>query len=215
MKIGIAKGHGKIALALTRLLHDRGDQVASIIRDPQQSDDVAEAGGEPMVFDLEGGQAAELASQLGAVDAVVFAAGAGSGSGPERKWTVDYGGAVKLLQAAQLNGIARYVMISALGADPESPGDDTFSVYLRAKGKADEELINSGLDYTIVRPHLLTDDPGDGLVRIAEQMKRSKVPRDDVALVLAATLHEPGTIKKLFEVVDGTDSIEGALRSLT
>jgi uncharacterized protein YbjT (DUF2867 family) len=213
MKVAIAGGHGKIALHLTRLLHERGDQVVSIIRKPEQSESIAEAGGEPLIFDLEAGETAELARQLDGVDAVVFAAGAGPGSGPERKWTVDFGGAVKLIHAAQLNKISRYVMVSATGANSNAPGNDTFAVYLQAKGKADEELINSGLDYTITRPHLLTDDAGDGLVRIAGDMQRGKVSRENVAAVIAAALQEPQTIKKTFELTDGNDPIDEALRN--
>ena len=212
MRVAIAGGHGKIALHLTRLLHERGDDVYSIIRKAEQADAIREASGEPVVFDLEEGETAELAKKLDGVDAVVFAAGAGPGSGPERKWTVDFGGAVKLIHAAQLTGIARYVMVSSKGADPHAPGNDTFAVYQQAKGKADEELMNSGLAYTIVRPHLLTDDAGDGRVHVAESIKRSKVSRENVAAVLRGALDEPRTINKTFEVTDGNDPIDQALQ---
>lgn len=212
MRVVIAGGHGKIALRLTRLLHEQGDSVGSIIRKTEQGPDITEAGGEPVVCDLEQASFQEIASAMGSADAVVFAAGAGPGSGPERKWTVDHGAAVKLIEAAKLNSINRYVIISSIGADPNATGDDDFAIYLRAKGKADEELMRSELDYTVIRPHGLTDHPGDGKVRIAPHMVRGKVPRDDVAAVVAATLHEPATIGQLFEVVDGDESIEEALR---
>ncbi len=214
MDVAIIGGHGKIALRLARLLDEGGDHVRSIIRKGEQSDDIRSAGGEPVLCDIEFSETEDLARALGKVDAVVFAAGAGPGSGPDRKETVDYGGAVKLIEAARKSGIDRYVMISSIGADLNASGDDTFSVYLRAKGRADDALISSGLDYTIVRPVGLTDDPGDGLVHIAEKVPRGKVPRDDVAAVLAAVLHEPKTIKKIFGVTDGDEPIEKALRGL-
>ncbi len=214
MNVAIIGGHGKIALRLTRLLAERGDRIRSIIRKTEQSDDIRSAGGEPITCDIELSESEELANAIGKVDAVVFAAGAGPGSGPDRKDTVDYGGAAKLIEAAKKNGISRYVMISSIGADANASGEDTFAVYLRAKGRADEALMNSGLDYTIVRPVGLTDDPGDGLVRVAEDVPRGKVPRDDVAAVLAAALHEPQTIKKRFGVTDGDEPIEDALRGL-
>jgi len=214
MRVAIAGGHGKIALRLTRLLRDRGDSVLSIIRKAEQSEDVQSQGGEPVVCDLETVSADDLAKIIGPVDAVVFAAGAGPGSGAVRKETVDYGAAAKLLGAAKKNAIPRYLMISSTGADPNVTGDDTFSVYLRAKGRADDRLIKSGLEYTIVRPTRLTDDPGDGRVHVAEHVDRGQVPRNDVAAVLAASLSEPATIRKVFEVTDGEVPVEEALRSL-
>ena len=169
MDVAIAGGHGKIALRLTRLLHERGDRVRSLIRNPAHAGDVEAAGGEPVVCDLEHAEEADVARAVDGADAVVFAAGAGPGSGPERKWTMDYGGAVKLLAAAKADGIPRYVMVSSRGADPDAPGDDTFAVYLRAKGEADAELRESGLAYTIVRPALLSDDLGTGRVSAGER----------------------------------------------
>jgi uncharacterized protein YbjT (DUF2867 family) len=214
MQVVIAGGHGKIALRLTRLLRERGDVVRSIIRNEGQADEVRSAGAEPLLCDLESVAADELARQVGAADAVVFAAGAGAGSGAARKETMDHGGAVKLMDAAKTNGIRRYVMVSSVGANAAAKGDDTFAAYLRAKGRADDELMTSGLDYTIVRPTRLTDQPGDGQVRIGEHLGRGSVPRDDVAAVIAVSLSEPGTIGKLFELRDGEQSIDEALRQL-
>ena len=161
-----------------------------------------------------GDAAADAVIANGAADAVVFAAGAGPGSGPERKWTMDYGGAVKLIAAAKAGGSSRYVMISSMGADPDAPGDDTYAVYRQAKGKADAELVDSGLAYTIVRPGRLTDDEGTGRVRLAERVGRAEIPRDDVAALVAAVLHEPATARKTFEAVSGETPIEEALAAL-
>src|SRR5512133_399659 len=183
MRVAIAGGHGKIALQLTRLLAERGDEVLSLIRNPDHAGDVREAGAEAVVCDLESAGVEEVAEAVDDAHAVVFAAGAGPGSGPERKETMDYGGAVKLIEAAKAKGISRYVMISSMGANPEQAGDDTFAVYLRAKGKADADLQASGLDYTIVRPGRLTDEPGTGRVEIGEGVGRGEVSRDDVAAV--------------------------------
>jgi uncharacterized protein YbjT (DUF2867 family) len=211
MNVVIAGGHGKVALRLTRRLHDRGDTVRSVIRKPAHAGDVEAAGGQPVVCDLELVSEDELARVIAGADAAVFAAGAGSGSGPERKWTMDYGGAVKLIAAAKTDGIDRYVMVSSRGADPEAPGDDTFAVYLRAKGKADAELRASGLAYTIVRPGWLTDDPGKGRVEVGERLDDGHISRDDVAAVLAFTLHDPALAGVTFEVVEGDTPIEQAL----
>src|SRR4051794_856655 len=109
MDVAIAGGYGKIALRLPPLLHERGDRGRSLIRNPAPAGDVEAAGGEPVVCDLEHAEEVEVARAVDGADAVVFAAGAGPGSGPERKWTMDYGGAVKLLAAAKVDGISRYV----------------------------------------------------------------------------------------------------------
>jgi uncharacterized protein YbjT (DUF2867 family) len=209
MLVAIAGGHGQIALRLTRLLTERGDQVRSLIRNPDHADDIREAGGEPVVCDLEEADDALVATAVRGADAVVFAAGAGPGSGAQRKGAMDLGGAVKLIAAAKASGVGRYVMVSSINADPNHPGDDTFSVYLRAKGEADAELAASGLDYTIVRPGPLTNDPGTG--RVAVDAGRGDVTRDDVAAVLAAVLHEPGTIGRTFDLSGGETPIGEAL----
>jgi uncharacterized protein YbjT (DUF2867 family) len=185
--------------------------VRSLIRRPEHGDDVREAGAEPVVCDLEAVDADAVAAAVAGADAVVFAAGAGPGSGPERKETVDYGGAVKLIDAAERAGVSRYVIVSSVGADPGASGDDTFAVYLRAKGRADAALASSGLDYTIVRPGHLTDDPGTGRVRSARD---GQIPREDVAAMIAAVLHEPRTAGLTFDLVGGDVPIDDAVAAL-
>ncbi len=209
--IAIAGGHGQIALILGRLLADRGDTVRGLIRNPAQEDDLRAAGVEPVICDLEGDD--DVAAAVRGADAVVFAAGAGPGSGEARKSTMDLGGAVKLIEAAKAEGISRYVIVSAIGADapPPEDRDSVFRVYIQAKGEADEALRASGLDYTVVRPGGLTDDPGTGLVKIAEHTERGQIPRADVAAVLLACLDEPRTIGASFDVIAGTTPIPNAL----
>jgi nucleoside-diphosphate-sugar epimerase len=214
MKVAIAGGHGKIALRLTRRLRERGDEVRSLIRRPEHADEISAAGAEPVLCDIEHASEEEVAAAVAGSDAVVFAAGAGAGSGAERKWTVDYGGAAKLIAAAKRDRIDRYVIVSSIGADPDAPGDDVFSVYLRAKGKADAELQASGLAYTIVRPGPLSDDPGTGRVAVGEEVERRAITRDDTAALLAGVLHEPRLAGVTFVAVGGDVPIEEALASL-
>jgi uncharacterized protein YbjT (DUF2867 family) len=213
MDVVIAGGHGKIALRLTRLLSERGNNVRSLIRNPDHAADVEAAGGEPVVCDMEAED--DISTFVGGGDAAVFAAGAGPGSGPERKRTVDYGAAVKLIDACKKTGIERYAMVSSIGADDPSAGGEQMRPYLQAKHDADEALMQSGLAYTIARPGGLTDDPGTGLVTITTDMSvRDRVPRDDVAAVLATSLVEGLAIRKTFVVVGGGTPIADALRSL-
>jgi uncharacterized protein YbjT (DUF2867 family) len=213
MEVVIAGGHGKIALHLERLLADSGHRVRALIRKRDHDSDVREAGAEPVMCDLE--QEDDLSHCVQGADAVVFAAGAGPGSGPERKRTVDLGGAVKLIDAARRTGARRYAMISSIGAEDPSRVSEQMRPYLEAKAEADRRLADSGLDWTIVRPGRLTDDPGTGLVTVTEDMSvRGEVPREDVARVLAAVLGDPGTIGKTFVVVSGDTPVDEALAAL-
>lgn len=215
MEIAIAGGHGKIGLILGRTLAARGDSVRGLIRNPEHGDDLRAAGVEPVLCDLELAGEDDVGAAVRGADAIVFAAGAGPGSGAERKRTMDLGGAVKLIAAAQAEGVSRYVIVSSMGAaDPPAEGGGAFGEYLRAKGEADRALVASGLDYTIVRPGSLTDDAPTGRVAIAESLARGEIPRADVAAVLAAVLAAPNAIGKAFELVSGETPIEAAVAGL-
>jgi uncharacterized protein YbjT (DUF2867 family) len=206
MRVVVAGGHGKIGLILLRILAERGDAAVGLIRNPEQADDIRSIGAVPMLHDLETSEHIALDA-----DAVVFAAGAGPGSGAERKWSMDYGGAAKLMRS----GVERYVMVSAMGAaDPPAEGSDVFGEYLRAKARADEELRASGLESTIVRPGRLTDDPPTGRVRIAERLERGEIPRADVAAVIVAVLDEPTTVGRSFDLVGGEMPVDEAVRRI-
>jgi uncharacterized protein YbjT (DUF2867 family) len=209
MDILVAGGHGKVALRLLKLLAADGHTARGLIRKPEQAADLEAVGAVPVIGDLEND--ASLAGYVNGADAVIFAAGAGPGSGDARKRTVDLGGAVKLADAAVETATRRYVMVSSIGAqDPASAG--SMRPYLEAKAEADAYVVASGLDYTIVRPGSLHDDPGTGLVRVSRELgHRGPIPRDDVAAVLAACLTIPATIGVTFELFAGDTPIAEAL----
>ncbi len=209
MRVAIAGGHGQIALRLAAVLSQRGDEVIALIRNPDHADDVRHAGAEPAVVDLEHASDDDVAQSIAGSDAVVFAAGAGPGSGPERKETMDYGGAVKLIAAAKQAGIARYVIVSSMGAD----ADDTSNAYMSAKGRADDALRASGLDATVLRPGELTNDPGTGRVNLGGNVPLGQVTRDDVAAVLAAVLDTPNTIGRTLDLIGGQTPIAEAVET--
>ena len=211
--IVIAGGHGQIALRLARLLSARGDSVRSLIRNPGHEAGVHATGAEPVIADME--KLDDLSEFVDGADTVVFAAGAGPGSGPERKRTVDLGAAVKLLDAARRTGARRYLMISSMGAGDPSRGSGAMRPYLEAKAEADAALAASDLDWTIVRPGMLTDDPGTGLIEAAPSLgRRGAITRDDVAAVLVGCLQEPRTVRATFEVLQGETPIGEALAAL-
>ncbi len=213
MHVVVLGGHGKIGLRLLRLLAERGDRARGVIRSPDQEADLKEVGAEAVVVDIENMDLSE--EHVGGADAVVMAAGAGPGSGSARKRTVDYGGAVKLIEAAKAYGIRRYLIVSAMGAADPTRVPEEMRDYYDAKAEADAALVESGLDYTIVRPGGLTDDPGTGMVELAPRLEHSgSVPRDDVAAVLLECLGADNTIGKTFDLLSGETAIAEALRSL-
>jgi nucleoside-diphosphate-sugar epimerase len=185
--------------------------VTGLIRNPDHGSDVRARGAAPVVCDLETASVEKVAEALEDVDAAVFAAGAGPGSGAARKLTMDRDGAIKLLDAAAAAGVSRYVIVSSVGAEDPPPGDDVFNVYLRAKAEADAAVQASDRDWTVVRPGGLTDDPGTGRVRLDSAPFRGRVPREDVAAVLARLLSDPRASRRVLYVNGGSEPIDEAL----
>ncbi|ANP56287.1 uncharacterized protein YbjT (DUF2867 family) [Streptomyces griseochromogenes] len=215
MRIVIAGGHGQIALRLERLLSARGDEVAGIIRKAEQGDKLRAVGAEPVLLDLESASVEEVAAHLQGADAAVFAAGAGPGSGTARKETVDKAAAVLFADAAVRAGVRRFVVVSSMGADPAHRGDDVFDVYLRAKGEADTHVTRQdALDWTILRPGALTDEPGTGLVRLEAHTGRGPISRDDVAAVLAELVDTSATAGLTLELIGGSMPVSVAVKSV-
>ena len=216
MHVVIAGGHGKIALRLTARLAARADIVTSLIRNPDHRADVEQAGGRPVVVDLEATTVDDLAPILSGADAVVFAAGAGPGSGAARKDTVDRAAAVLLAEAARAAGVHRYLLVSSTGVDdPPRPGtDEVWAAYLAAKKAAEEAIRASALAWTILRPGALTDDPGTGRVLLAPPpVPPAEVTRDDTAAVLVALLDTPATAGQILELRAGDTDVDKAVRA--
>jgi uncharacterized protein YbjT (DUF2867 family) len=217
MRVVIAGGHGKIALRLERLLTSRGDEAVGIIRNSDQAADLDAVGATTTVLDLERTDVDTLARELVGADAVIFAAGAGPGSGAARKDTVDRAAAELLAAAAEAAGVRRYLLISSMGAsaDPPPGTDDVFAAYLRAKAASEKTLRDTGLEWTILRPGRLTDQPGVGTVRLARSVPRGSVSRDDVAAVLVALLDEPRAAGHTLELVGGDVPVAEAVVEVT
>ncbi|MFG2500012.1 SDR family oxidoreductase [Streptomyces sp. NPDC048441] len=215
MRIVIAGGHGQIALRFERLLAARGDEVVGLVRRAGQETDLRAAGAEAVLCDLESASVDEVAGHLEGADAAVFAAGAGPGSGADRKNTVDRDAAVLFADAAERAGVRRYVVVSSMGADPAHKGDEIFDAYLRAKGEADASVRRrKALDWTILRPGMLTDDAGTGLVRLEASTGRGPVPRDDVAAVLAELVDSSATAELTLELISGSTPVSVAVKSV-
>jgi nucleoside-diphosphate-sugar epimerase len=220
MRIVIAGAHGQIARRLGRLLTTRGDTVVGIIRNPAHESDVVGDGVDPVVLDLETARLDQVEAAVRDADAVVFAAGAGPGSGIRRKDTVDRGAAVLLADAAERAGVRRYLLVSSMGVEAVADGatpegvDEVFVAYLRAKLAAEQDLLaRAGLATTVVRPGGLTDDPGTGRVTLARNVQRGSVPRDDVAAVLVALL-DAASDGAVLELVGGDTPVDEAVAAV-
>ena len=216
MRVLVAGANGKTARSLVKMLVEADHKVRGLVRKEEQLPEVEQDGAEPVLVDLE---EEEVEGAVGCAvegcDAIVFAAGAGPGSGAARKETMDYGGAVKLIEAAERHGVRRYLMLSAMGAaDPES-GSEEMRPYLSAKARADERLQSSGLDYTIIRPGSLTNEPGTGRIDAAPSLgRRGEISREDVAAIFAVTLEAENTFGKTFEALSGDTPIREAIAEI-
>ncbi|HEY1841430.1 MAG TPA: SDR family oxidoreductase [Mycobacterium sp.] len=212
-RIVIIGGHGKIALHLARILSDRGDQVTSVFRNPDQADDVSATGAHPVVADIEKLHTDALADLLEGHDAVVFSAGSGGGD-PARTYAVDRDAANRTIDAASQAGVRRFVMVSYFGAGPDHgvPEDNSFYPYAQAKAAADAHLRASSLDWTVLRPGRLTLEPATGRIAVgADAAEKAEVSREDVALVAAAALHDDSTIRRTIDFNSGELPIPEAL----
>lgn len=210
-QVAVIGGHGQIALALTRLLAADGTAVRSVVRNPDHRDDIEEAGGSMVIADLEESSVDDLAAAIAGSAAVVFAAGAGPGSGAARKHTVDHAGAVLTRDAAIAAAVPRILVVSAMGTDDPPQGDDVFEVYLRAKAEADRAVMDSPLAWTILRPGRLTDDAPTGQVTLARHVDRGEVTRADVADVTRHLLAEDRAARQILELVGGTTPVAQAV----
>ncbi|PWC03445.1 NAD(P)H-binding protein [Agromyces badenianii] len=209
-RIVIIGGHGKVALRLERLLAERGDQVDAIIRNPDHAADVTAAGANPVVADIEQLDVDGLAELLSGHDAVVWSAGAGGGN-PERTDAVDRDAAIRSMTAAERAGVRRYVMVSYFGSpDHTVPEGHSFRAYAEAKAAADEHLVSTALDWTILGPSGLTDGEGTGRIDV-DASESGTVDRADVAAVAAAVLERPNTVRRTIRFNGGGTPIAEAL----
>lgn len=210
-RVLIIGGHGKVAMRLAPLLVERGDEVTSLIRNPDHAYEVGQTGASPQVVDIETLDEAALAEVFRGHDAIVWSAGAGGGE-PQRTRAVDLDAAVRSMTAAADAGVSRYVMVSYLGSrrDHGIPEDNSFYTYAEAKSIADEHLRGTDLEWTILAPGPLTLDEPTGLIETADPGE-GRVTRADVAAVAAAALQDPSTIGRTIAFGNGSVPIAEAI----
>lgn len=203
----IIGANGKVGRLIIKALVEKGKNVRAMIRSTDQSEFIQSLGASTIIGDLE----KDFEAAFKNMECVIFTAGSGSHTGPDKTITVDQLGAVKSIDLAKKHAIKRYVMVSAQGArDPELPG--RIQHYYKAKSIADEYLVQSGLNYTIFRPGKLLDDIGEGKIKVSENFPGSGTTRRaDLASAIAEAIDIPKTENKILEIFDGNDDIAEAL----
>lgn len=214
MKVAVVGANGKIGQHVVKLLQQStAHNAVAMVRKEQQIDALAKQKINARLLDLTADVGA-IHDALVGVDAVIFTAGSGGHTGSDMTLRIDLDGAVKTIEAAEQGGIKRFVIVSALQAHNREFWPSEMAAYYVAKHYADRELIHSGLDYTIVRPGLLTDDASTGKIKLSANLTEGEIPRQDVAKVLVHVLDKPNTIGKAFDMVSGDVDIESAIRNL-
>ncbi|MCM3135637.1 SDR family oxidoreductase [Paenibacillus polysaccharolyticus] len=214
MNVLVIGANGQIGKHLVEQLAQEGKhQVTAMIRKPEQVDALKELGAQVVMGDLEG-TVDELAEAMKDQNAIVFTAGSGGSTGPDKTLLIDLDGAVKTMEAAEKQGISRYILVSAYGADQRSKWPEEIKPYYVAKHFADRALFASDLNYTIIRPGGLKNEPGTGKVAVGTDLKPGSVAREDVARVIAASLQEEKTYRRAFDLIAGDHSVSDALGKL-
>ncbi|TWG91881.1 putative NAD(P)-binding protein [Nocardioides sp. J9] len=219
MRVAIVGGHGQIARLLHPLLVARGHTPVALVRKEEQRPELESLGAEVRLLDIENAGADRFAAAFDGCDAVVFSAGGGPDGNAARKRTVDLGGSLKSIEAATSTGIRRFVQVSAIGVDDPVPADtgEVWTAYVEAKRDADAALRDSGLDWTIIRPGALRDDPATGRVALGPEVARGPVTRADVAAVLAVVVDREDTVGRQWNLVGGDvpviEAVDAAARA--
>lgn len=212
-RIAIVGGHGQIARHLIPLLADRGHEPVALVRNEDYFDDLRALGAEPRHLDIEKAGPLEFPAPFEGCEAIVFAAGGGPDGNVERKRTVDLWGSLGSIGVAKHLGIRRFVQISAIGIDraADPSRGEAWAAYVDAKREADEALRETDLDWTIVRPGRLTDEPAIGRVSLGVTIPRADIPRADVAATLAEVIDDERTYRQQWNLVTGKTPVAEAV----
>ncbi|WP_141994568.1 SDR family oxidoreductase [Bacillus sp. B4EP4a] len=214
MKVFVVGANGQIGKYLVDLLKDSPEHsVRAMVRKEEQSRHLEKNGIESVVVSLTG-SVEEITNAAKGCDAIVFTAGSGGSTGADQTLLIDLDGAVKTIEAAENLGIDRFIMVSAFQANNRENWNEAIKPYYVAKHYADRALLQSDLNYSIIRPGGLVNEPGTGKVAAAEELERGSIAREDVARTIFASLTEENTYKRSFDLISGDTAIAEALRKI-
>lgn len=215
MKVFLIGANGQVGKHIVRLLQASDEHsLKAMVRKPEQAEALSRSGVEAVIANLEGG-VDEIANAIAGSDAVIFTAGSGGSTGADKTLLVDLDGAVKAMEAASKVGASRFIMVSAIQAhNRNSWVDSPIKPYMVAKYYADRMLEASGLNYTILRPGGLLNDPSVGKISLASNLTKGTISREDVARTVVASLDEENTFTRSFDLISGDTPILDALKNV-
>lgn len=214
MNVLVIGANGQIGkFVVEQLVQEGKHKVTAMIRKPEQADALKELGADVVIGNLEG-SVEDLAEAMKDHNAIVFTAGSGGSTGQDKTLLIDLDGAVKTMEAAEQQGISRYILVSAYGADQREKWSESIKPYYVAKHYADRVLFASDLNYTIIRPGGLKNEPGTGKIAVGTDLEPGSIPREDVARVIVASLQEEKTYRMAFDLIAGEHPVEDALGKL-
>lgn len=214
-KVFVVGAHGHVGKQMVEKLGKQGYVTLAGVRNENQFDEYKDMENvEPTLFDLTSSpEDMTTAFKQSDAEAIVFSAGSGGATGDDMTLSIDLDGAIKTMIAAKNSGIQRYVMVSAFGADDRSlwPNSGLPGYYV-AKHYADEYLKNSGLDYTILRPTALTNEPETRKITLGDKyVSGMNIPRADVANSVVEILGDNNTVNNIYEITSGDKNISDVL----
>jgi len=209
-RVLVIGAHGKTGHHIINKLQNNSMIPVAGVRTNTQVDEFKKDGIEARLVDVRQ-TVDEIYGQLTDIDAIIFSAGGGM--------MIDLDGKVKAAQAAKKANIKRFVLVSAGGIQHFHDSDrlewmNEYEEYSAAMYYGDMFVLNSDLDYTIIRPEHLTDDKGTGKINLGSYLPHNDISREDVAEVVVASLQNDKTIKKAFDIENGTTLISDAINSL-
>lgn len=215
MNVFLIGANGQVGKHIVKFLQESEQhELTAMVRSKEQAESLNQIGVNAVVANLEG-SVDEISEAMKGSDAVIFSAGSGGKTGPDKTLLVDLDGAVKSMEAAEKVGANRYVMVSAFKAyDRESWKESPIKPYMIAKHYADRMLVESNLNYTIFGPGLLLNEPGTGKIAVGETFEKTSIPREDVARTVVASLDEEKTYKKTIGLMSGETPVEDALKKI-
>jgi uncharacterized protein YbjT (DUF2867 family) len=206
---------GRTGRRIAQLLISNGHTVAGLYRRSGEASNLLEMGVQGVAGDIATITAQDLAQAIEGTDVLVFTAGAGEQDEESMIDAVDFGGVKKAIAALRLAGQSRLLLVSVFPeASREECLGDSFEHYMSAKKKADVEVASSGLDWLILRPSALKDDPGTGRVSLKLANFHTRITRDDLASTVVALLHAPAITRKILEVTEGDQPIASAVSAI-